>query len=137
MTTQNRLLSSTIVMEGESVERFELLFARLQSELQPANAIELCLVENMAVARWRQMRLWAIEKARIQHQLKEDRENSVHDGLGSDVSNLDAPTQTALAVESLGENSSLLTLIGRTEGRYERQFHRALTQLTRLRKQKK
>jgi hypothetical protein len=57
------VLSKTIVLEDESSETFVELLAALQEEHQPETATEEALIENMAVARWRQMRLWNMETA--------------------------------------------------------------------------
>lgn len=40
----------------------------LTDELQPVTAIENLLVQKMAVAHWRQMRFWNIEKASMDHE---------------------------------------------------------------------
>src|SRR5258708_715287 len=56
------MLSPTIVLNGESTDRFLGLIANLFEEFQP-QTFEESLIENMAVARWRQMRIWGMEKA--------------------------------------------------------------------------
>ena len=68
--TTHGMLSGTIVLGGESEERFNALLADLHAELQPQTTVEITLVENMAVARWRQMRIWGIEKANMEHQMR-------------------------------------------------------------------
>jgi len=57
------ILSKTIVLEDESSETFVDLLASYQQEHQPQTPTEEALIENMAVARWRQMRLWNMETA--------------------------------------------------------------------------
>jgi hypothetical protein len=59
------ILARTVVRDGESRDRFNQLFTSLIHELQPATAIENLLVQKMAVAQWRQMRLWGTEKTSI------------------------------------------------------------------------
>jgi hypothetical protein len=51
------ILSETVVLEGESVDRFIEHLAALQEYFEPANPIQSALVETLAVCRWRQMRL--------------------------------------------------------------------------------
>jgi hypothetical protein len=70
------MLSGTIVLEGESKDRFQALLAALHEELQPQTPIETSLVENMAVARWRQMRIWGMEKAGMEHEMRRQAEAS-------------------------------------------------------------
>jgi hypothetical protein len=60
---RQHILARTVVLDGESRERFNELHQSLISELQPATPIENLLVSRMAVAQWRQLRLWSLEKA--------------------------------------------------------------------------
>ena len=64
------LLAGTIVLKGESEERFNALLADLHAELQPQTSVEITLIETMAAARWRQLRIWGIEKATMEHQMR-------------------------------------------------------------------
>jgi hypothetical protein len=57
------MLCTTIVLNGESRDRFLGLLTSLFEEFQPQTPFEESLIENMAVARWRQMRIWGMEKA--------------------------------------------------------------------------
>ena len=52
------LLARTVVLEEESTHRFRELLHALMDEFQPASATQIMLVETMAVARWRQLRIW-------------------------------------------------------------------------------
>ena len=121
------LLAATIVLDGECLERFNFLLSNLIDQFQPRNVVESTLVETMAVARWRQMRLWAIEKAGLVHQMSQDGSNP-----GSPE--LDNPTRAAIAFRTLSDESRLLETIGRYENRFDRQFNSALDRLTKLRK---
>ena len=62
---ERALLVRTVVLESESRERFHALMTSLQEELKPETAIENLLVHKMAVAHWRLMRAWGLEKAGI------------------------------------------------------------------------
>src|SRR5437763_16414793 len=55
------MLAAIVVMEDESAETFEDLLARHVERLQPADDVELGLVEEMVTAQWRMRRGWAIE----------------------------------------------------------------------------
>jgi hypothetical protein len=119
------MLSGTIVLEGESKDRFRALLAALHEELQPQTPIETSLVENMAVARWRQMRIWGMEKAGMQHEMRRQAEAS--------QSKEDTATRSALAFRALSDDSRSLELINRYESRYDRQYLRAHRRLLELR----
>ena len=56
------MLARTVDLKGESRDRFTALYKSLIDELQPVTAIEELLVQKMAVAQWRQIRIWSFEK---------------------------------------------------------------------------
>jgi len=62
-SVRHGLLARTVVLEEESAERFLELLAALTEEYQPASTTQVMLVETMAVARWRQLRVWGVQKA--------------------------------------------------------------------------
>ena len=47
------MLARTVVLEGESKDRFVALLQALLVEYEPATETETAFVESMAVARWR------------------------------------------------------------------------------------
>jgi hypothetical protein len=55
------LLAQTVVLDGEEPEAFAALLGSFIEHFQPADRVELALVEEMAAANWRQHRCWAIE----------------------------------------------------------------------------
>jgi hypothetical protein len=116
------LLAETVIVEGESHSRFTDLSQSLHDEYLPQTPGESALIETMVVARWRLMRLWAIEQAcmtreiRTQHSLDPD-----------------SATQAAQAFSTLSDSTRTLDLIHRYETRYDRQYSRALNSLLRLR----
>ncbi len=55
--TQHGLFSSRLLLEGEDPAEFQRLLADLQATLRPVGAVELGLVERIAVTMWRQRRL--------------------------------------------------------------------------------
>ena len=61
--TRHGLLSDSMVLHGESDARFCALLDTLENELQPTPGIESIQTEVMAIAHWRRMRLWSLEKA--------------------------------------------------------------------------
>ena len=115
------LLAQSIVLDTENPYHFRKLLADFIDEFQPSTAAEMALVETMTVSRWRQKRLWTMEKAGLQHQIA-TQEDTPEDGA----------TQAALAFQSLCDRSRSLELLNRYEARYDRQFARALSRLAAL-----
>ena len=117
------LLSRAVVLEGESRSRFLQLLGEFTNEFEPRTAAQRALVETMTVARWRQLRLWGIEKAGLEHQMSlQHGENEA--------------TRAAVAFQQLSDRSRSLELLNRYESRYDRQFNRALTRLVSLRERR-
>src|SRR5450755_567267 len=110
------LLSRCVVLDGEDQALFDQLLDNLFDEMNPQSETDCQLVENLAVTRWRLLRLWALEKATIENEL----ENHHH---------LDPAKRTAKAFDVLSNNSRTLDVLTRYETRFDRQYHRALKHL--------
>jgi hypothetical protein len=122
--TRHGLLSDSMVLHGESDARFCALLNTLENELQPAPDIESIQTEVMAVAHWRRMRLWSLEKALyLQETLKRQDAQAEHEE-GDDG---ETPiTHLAHSFRSLADQSHALELLKRCETRYGREYLRAL-----------
>jgi hypothetical protein len=116
------MLSTTIVLKGESTDRFLGLLAALFEEFQPQTPFEESLIENMAVVRWRQMRVWGMEKAAMEHEMRRQAEMSNSTALDRSEQ---AATRAAIAFRTLSDDSRSLELINRYESRYDHQYLRA------------
>jgi hypothetical protein len=68
------LYARAIVLDGESRKRFIALIESLYTEFDPQTASQEMLVERLAVAQWRQMRLWTYERSAITREAKKQRE---------------------------------------------------------------
>jgi len=117
------LLSNSVLIEGESPERFAALLNSLYTEHEPAT--ERILVEKMAVAQWRQLRLWAVDSAAITHEIRRQ-----SDSLAAEP----PPIRTMHAVRSIAESGRHADLMSRYEHRFDRQYYRALEALERTRR---
>ena len=118
-------LSGALVLECESQDRFLELHAAMIEEFQPRSSFEEALVENITVARWRQMRIWAMERAAMDQQIrKQARQARPGD---------DNAAHATTAFRTLGDESRSLDLINRFESRYDRQFYRAHRRLLEVR----
>jgi hypothetical protein len=126
------MLANSIVLEGESVERFKQMSENFHDEHQPQSETELALIDMMCASRWRQMRIWGIERAAVtQEMLNQVAQLAAHDT--SVEVRLDTPAKAALGFRSLADNSRTLDLINRYEGSNSRLFFRSLRQLMALR----
>ena len=121
------LLSTFVVLSGEDQCHFQKLIERLYEELQPQSGIEEDLVETMAVARWRQTRLWIVEKSSYDRQILREMEQA--------RPNVPHPSALCgMAFATLGNDSRTLDLINRYESRFDRQYLRAHKRLMDMRK---
>ena len=111
------LLAETVVLKGELEDRFLQVIAEIDQELQPETPIEHALVEKMAVSRWRQLRLWGMEKAAMEYQVRQQA-----DSVGRGESNA---TRASLAFQTLGGDSRSLDLMIRYDALCDRQYLRA------------
>jgi hypothetical protein len=111
------MLARTVVLEDESLPRFHALMTSLQEELKPETTIENLLIHKMAVAHWRLMRVWGMERSGASHAL----------GESGPPESPDAPTRDALAFGKSAAN------LNEYEMRFDRQFTRALDRFERFR----
>jgi len=111
------LLSRSIVLEGEDPALFDQLLKNLILEMNPQTEVQCHLVESLAATRWRQLRVWALEKATLEIEL----DNHQHPS---------PVKRTAQAFHALANNSRTLDVFTRYETRLDRQYHRALRYLS-------
>jgi hypothetical protein len=112
------ILAANVIIKGENEATFLEHTAVLYDEFQPATPFEESLIDTMAVARWRQERIWNIERNTNNAQM--DRETEQSPNLATDSGAINAA-----AFRSLGDQSRALDLILRYESRYDRQYLRA------------
>jgi hypothetical protein len=122
------LLANTLVLKGESRDSFFELVAELLEEHRPQTPTEYALVQMMIAARWRQMRIWGMETAGLDHEI--DRQAAQCST--AEYNATDNVTRAAKAFRTLGDDSRSLDLYSRYDARYERQFQRALRSLQNL-----
>ena len=117
------LRAKAVVLPSESQEEFEALLESFLQRFQPADAVEAGLVESMAAARWRLLRVVTIET----HLLAREMED-VHQRPGPAMDD-----DQRLAGAFRGGRDSL-TALARYESSLNRAFDRALRQLQLLQK---
>jgi hypothetical protein len=118
------LFADAVTIDGECTERFTALHTSLFECLQPEGPLELALVENMVMCRWRQMRLWVMERSALNHEMR--KQAAANQGE-------DKPTRAALAHRALSDETRSFENLSRYETRFDRQFSRALQRFNELR----
>jgi hypothetical protein len=118
------LLADTLVFPGESEQRFCDLLATLEQELQPEPGIETDQVHLIAVAHWRRMRLWSVEKSQY---LEETAKRLAAAGHRQEADTGETPlTNLTRSFRTLSDESRALELLNRYETRYSREYRNAL-----------
>jgi hypothetical protein len=59
------LTAQTVVLSNESKDEFETLLSEYTEKFQPQDRFEADLVQEMAVAKWRQQRVWSMEAPQL------------------------------------------------------------------------
>ncbi len=120
-SVRHGLLTNLVVLDDEKPGTFSDILTALTAEFVLQTEAERLMVENMAVARWRQMRIWAIERATLQSEIEKHDDTVVPPA-----------TRAALAFRALADQSRTLDLLNRYESRFDRQFARSFNLLMKL-----
>ena len=120
-----------VCLNNESRDEFLMLYQSLVDEHFPATTTEHLTVHEMAVARWRMNRAWAMETALLDNQM-----DTMRGKMDEEYEKTDGATRAALAFSALTKDSPGLPLLLRYEARLTRQFDRCPTRLATLRKQR-
>jgi hypothetical protein len=119
-STRHGLLAQAVVLEEESVHGFQKLLAALRDEYQPRTASQVALVETMAVAGWRQFRVWQAQKTAM------DRD------IAAQGRSVGRKSRALLALLGPPHSPCQQEVLFRYEIAFERQFNRALANLLAL-----
>jgi hypothetical protein len=119
------LTAQTLVLPNEDPEEYQQMLDSYLDHFHPAGQIELDLVHEMAAAKWRQGRLWAVETELLTQQMQEQAERLKDDYPDREISRL------TLAFRAL-EVLECLPSVNRIEARLERAYSRALRNLLQL-----
>ena len=124
------MLAQTVVLASESRDRFEALVEEYLAEYHPATKSERDLVETLAAARWRMLRVLCVQKTDFDLEVARHQSNSA----GTRHS---PPVAATLAFRSLSDKGNSLGITNRYETSYERQYHRALRELKKIAAERK
>jgi hypothetical protein len=109
---QHGMTAACLLLDHEHEEHFEILMQNHIRRFQPAEGVELGLIEEMCAAYWRLHRVWAFEKLTLNHQM------SVETGSADSVS-------MAKAMDTLAAQPGT-ALMQRYETRMQNMYARAI-----------
>ena len=121
--TRHGILSKTVILEGESADRFQEHMAAFIEQFDPGDSEELSLVEHMAVCRWRQFSVWGLETAGISDAIRELTEKS------PDLLEKEPAVRAFRAIGEMNAKGNQLDTLLRYDVRFDRQFYRAYNKL--------
>jgi hypothetical protein len=116
------LLARSFVLKSECPARFEAFVETFYAEYNPSTPTETALVDTMATARWRLIRMSNLEAAIIDHEYGSDAESA----------SLTTPTRATLAYRRASDAGRSIEFMNRAETRLQHQFNSALDRLRRL-----
>jgi hypothetical protein len=120
-STRHGLLAATIVLEAEQTEPFLEMVQELYEEHRPETPTEKMLVETIASARWRQDRIWEMQKAAFDEDIASSDSPSDYD-----------PLRAVLALRKSPDSVRSHELLLRYETALDRQISRSLLRLHQL-----
>ena len=134
--TQHGIFGRTMVLQCESQHRFEQVLAELKDQVQPRNSAESAYVEMMAIARRRQMRVWAVQKAAVELEMASVETSSMESARieSGNAAGLTPVVFATLAYRTFADNS-FLDKPHRYETSYDCQFARAQAAIQKMRRQ--
>jgi hypothetical protein len=119
-------LSKAILIDGESQKRFQALLDALCIEFQAETETEIGLVEIMASSRWQLLRMWTMNSANLNHEIRRQADATAGESL---------PTRAMLAMRALS-GSGQPDSMHHIEYRLCRQHRNALRDLLLLKEKK-
>ena len=120
-STRHGLFAQTIVLEDEKEQEFLALLNELLDEHKPATPTETMMVEAIAAARWRQDRIWGMQKVAFDHDVS-----------SSPATSAAPPLRAVLSLHSSPETVRAHELLLRYDIAFDRQISRALLRLQQL-----
>jgi hypothetical protein len=123
------LTAKALVLTNESMAKFDELLQHYITKFQPADDVEMDLVDDMVAARWRIRRIWTLKTAALDLQMDNQEEE-----IKKTFTNIDQPTRAVVAFNALANNEKSLQLLLRYETTYNRMYHRAMKTLLELQK---
>jgi hypothetical protein len=130
VSSQNALrhhnLAKAVLTRAECRRRFSEFVAGFHAEYQPSTATEVALVDALATARWKAMRMSNFEAVQIDRQF-DAQQDPAFETMDNDV-------RTGIAYGEAVNHDRTMAGIGRAETRLQHQFNSAFDRLSKLKK---
>jgi hypothetical protein len=117
--TRHDLLAKSFVLKSECSTRFKTFVESFYAEYNPSTPTETALVDTMATARWRLIRMSNLEAAIIDHEY----------ALDSESADLTTPARATLAYRRASDAGRSIELMNRAEARLQQQFNSVFDRL--------
>ena len=121
-STRHGIFAATIVLESEDSAAFLELIDDLYQEHQPSTPTEMMLVDTIAAARWRQDRIWGIQKTAFDEDVAS----------GDPAAQSPPPLRALKALRGSADNVRAHELLLRYEIALDRQLSRAILRLQQM-----
>ncbi len=118
-----------IVLTNESHAKFDELHQSYIETFQPANGVEMDLIDQMAASQRRLRRIWIMQTAALD--LKMDQQDAE---IGKTFNQIDQATRVTVAFTTLANDEKSLDVLLRYETTFTRLYQRAMDTLMRLRR---
>jgi hypothetical protein len=128
-TQRHGLTGKALVLTNESHAQYDALEAEYIARFQPADGVEMDLVDDMVTARWRLRRIWVMQTAAFD--LKMDQMEAE---VAEKFTSIDQPTRTIVAFSNMANNEKSVQLLLRYETTDNRMYNRAMKMLQDLQK---
>jgi hypothetical protein len=122
-----------LAIGAERVNWLASLIETARADLRPRDFAERHFVDELAINKWRLLRVYGMEKAVYEHQLATARPNSAHNAQGRPVEANHDLYRMAKA-NAREHDGVILAALSRLEARFHRQFCAALKMLMSLRR---
>ncbi len=112
---KTRVFTKSIILKNESPARLAKLRDEYYQTLQPTNAIERDLVEEMVNSKWLTYRVWGLESSSVNYKMDEQKEE-----VEAKHARLKEHSHSRYRPQRIYDNSSALPHIQRNQARYSR-----------------
>jgi hypothetical protein len=126
---RHELFRKAHVLGNERHDRFAELASHYIERFQPADEVEMDLIDDMISARWRLQRIWTMQTAGLELQMDRQEEE-----IKKTFTRIDHATYTTVAFTTLANTDKALQLMLRLETTLNRMYNRALKTLQELQK---
>jgi hypothetical protein len=114
--------AATVILAGEDRGAFERLLAAYAERFQPADAVEMDMLQDIVIAKWRHRRGAAFEAATIDDEVESQRADTYRRRSES-TSEL---TRSALAYRDVEDRTGIISAMNRHQGRQYREYRQAI-----------